>query len=86
MVAHTFGLLVQDCESTWAQRSHERVHKQRPNVQRVTCTTVEVEEECLWQTLHKDLNIGLMPSSSNFAKGGARLSSLLVNVARFGQR
>ena len=62
--------LSQYCEETWALRAHSRQNKARAYVYRHRRSPVEVEEARTQRALMGALNTGLMPSSSDTAKGG----------------
>ena len=69
MVGH-IAKLSQYCEETWALRAHSRQNKARAYVYRHRRSPAEVEEARTQRALMGALNTGLMPSSSDTAKGG----------------
>ena len=69
MVGH-IAKLSQYCEETWALRTHSRQNKARSYVYRHGRSPAEVEEARIQRALMGALNTGLMPSSSDTAKGG----------------
>ena len=69
MVGH-IAKLSQYCEETWASRAHSRQNKARSYVYRHRRSPAEVEEARVQRALMGALNTGLMPSSSDTAKGG----------------
>ena len=69
MVGH-IAKLSQYCEETWALRAHSRQNKARAHVYRHRRSPAEVEEARTQRALMGALNTGLMPSSSDTAKGG----------------
>ena len=62
--------LSQYCEETWALRAHSRQNRARAYAYRHRRSPAEVEEARTKRALMGALNTGLMPSSSDTAKGG----------------
>ena len=67
--------LSQYCEETWALRAHFRQNKARAYMYRHRRSPAEVEEARTQRAVMGALNTGLMPSSSDTAKGGGAFAA-----------
>ena len=84
MVGH-IAKLSQYCKETWALRAHSRQNKARAYVYRHRRSPAEVEEARTQRALMGALNTGLMPSSSDTAKGGGGGASPQISSPSLGR-
>ena len=84
MVGH-IAKLSQYCEETWALRAHSRQNRARAYVYRHRRSPAEVEEARIQRALMGALNTGLMPLSSDTAKGGGGGASPQISSPSLGR-